>query len=146
MLMSLRYGLAGAGALLTFALMSAGGPPTPRGAQPPIPAVARTKGGPLVGRWHVEFANGVIETCTVTKDGRASVVEPRRSAAGKVTVKDGSFIIACTDDRVERWTPVGTRMVVEHWFPASQVPVVAPVLGIAERIGDTSRQAGAVQP
>jgi hypothetical protein len=37
------------------------------------------------------------------------------------------------DDRLERWTLVSKRMVVEHWFPASQVPVATPVLGIAER-------------
>jgi hypothetical protein len=85
------------------------------------------------GKWTAEFANGVVETCEIKKDGTTSVVEPRRTAGGKVTARDGAFVIACEDDRLERWTPVGKRMVVEHWFPASQVPVVTPVLGIAER-------------
>jgi hypothetical protein len=52
-----------------------------------------------------------------------------REAAGHA--KDA--VITFNDDRVERWTAVGDRFVVEHWFPASRVPVVAPVLGIAER-------------
>jgi hypothetical protein len=41
-------------------------------------------------------------------------------------------VIVCDDDRVERWTAVGQRMVVEHWFPAAQFPSGTPVLGIAE--------------
>jgi hypothetical protein len=48
-------------------------------------------------------------------------------------VKGGTVVIPLNHNRVERWTPVGNRCVVEHWFPSSQVPVVAPVLGIAER-------------
>jgi hypothetical protein len=48
--------------------------------------------------------------------------------------KDGAFVIACEDDRLERWTPVGKRMVVENWYPGSRVPVATAVLGIAEPI------------
>jgi len=123
--MSFRPWLLAAGSVLAFALASAGDPPKP-------PAPEPTDGLPA-GKWSVEFANGVVETCEVKKDGTASVVEPRRSSAGKVTPRDGSFLIACEDDRLERWTPVGKRMVVEHWYPASQLPVATPVLGIAER-------------
>jgi hypothetical protein len=124
--MSLRLWLLAAGAVFALALTSAGDPPAP-------PAPNPAPEGLPVGKWSVEFANGVVETCAITKEGTASVVEPRRTAAGKVTVKDGSFLIAWEDDRLERWTPVGKRMVVEHWYPGSQVPVVTPVLGIAER-------------
>src|SRR5438094_359690 len=123
--MSIRRVLLVACAAFAFSLTSAGDPP-----KPPAPDPAE---GLPTGKWTVEFANGVVETCEIAKDGTASVVEPRRTSAGKVTVKDGSFLIACEDDRMERWTPVGKRMVVEHWFPGSQVPVVTPVLGIAER-------------
>jgi hypothetical protein len=121
----MRRVLLAACAALALSLTSAGGPPKPPAADP-------AEGLP-VGRWTVEFANGVVEACEIKRDGTASVVEPRRSAAGRVTAKDGSFVVACEDDRLERWTPVGQRMVVEHWYPGSQVPVVAPVLGIAER-------------
>jgi hypothetical protein len=123
--MSVRPALVAACAVLAFSLASAGDPPKPPASEP--------SDGLPAGRWTVKFANGVVETCEIKKDGTASVVEPRRTAGGKVAVKDGSFIINCEDDRLERWTPVGKRMVVEHWYPGSQVPVVTPVLGIAER-------------
>jgi hypothetical protein len=123
--MSARKLLLAACAALALSVSSTADPPKPPDPDPSenLPA----------GKWTVEFANGVVETCEVKKDGTASVVEPRRTASGKVTAKGGSFVIACEDDRLERWTPVGRRMVVEHWFPASQVPVATPVLGIAER-------------
>ena len=92
-------------------------------------------GRPLVGmegKWKIEFANDVSEACEIDKAGKASVVEPLRRSVGQVEAKGGSFVIAFADDRVERWTPVGKKFVVEHWFPASQLPVATPVLGIAE--------------
>lgn len=63
----------------------------------------------------------------------ASVVEPLRTSSGKAIVAGRSAIVAFDDDRIERWTAFGKRHVVEHWFPASQFPTGAPVLGIAER-------------
>ena len=91
--------------------------------------------GPMlpVGKWNVEFANGVAEMCEIRDRGTAYVVEPLRSSSGKVAVENGSFMIRFEDDRVERWTPVGTRMVVEHWFPGSQIAEAKPVLGVADR-------------
>jgi hypothetical protein len=85
-----------------------------------------------VGKWKVEFANGVKQVCEIGTDGTASVVEPLRTAGGNAVVKGNSVVIVYEDDRVERWTPVGKRLVVEHWFPASQLPTATPVLGIAE--------------
>lgn len=85
-----------------------------------------------VGQWSVEFANGVTEVCGIRKDGTASVVEPRRRSDGKISPRGDSIVIAYDDDRVERWTPVGKRMVVEHWYPGSALTVATPVLGIAE--------------
>jgi hypothetical protein len=86
----------------------------------------------VAGKWKVEFTNGVIETCEIDKRGKASVVEPLRSSTGPVEARGGSFVMVFADDRVERWTPVGRKFVVEHWFPASQMSVAPPVLGIAE--------------
>jgi hypothetical protein len=103
----------------------------------PIPKDPKTAGKQLpqaelpVGKWTVEFENGVIETCEIHKDGTASVEEPKRSSPGKATVKDNAIMIACDDDRLERWRPVGKRMVVEHWYPGSREPAVTPVLGVA---------------
>lgn len=84
-----------------------------------------------VGKWSAEFANGVKQVCEVRKDGTASVAEPRRAAAGKAKVNDGSAVIVFEDDRVERWTAVGDKMVVEHWYPGTRFPTGTPVLGIA---------------
>lgn len=86
-----------------------------------------------VGKWKVEFANGVIETCHVGNGGEATVEEPRRGSHGMAVVQDGSVVMTFHDDRVERWTSVGRRFVVEHWYPGSRLPTVRPVLGIAER-------------
>ncbi|HUE70046.1 MAG TPA: ankyrin repeat domain-containing protein [Pirellulaceae bacterium] len=86
-----------------------------------------------VGRWKIEFANGVVETCIIRREGTATVAEPKRSSAGWAVMKDGALVITFDDDRLERWTPVGRRMVVEHWYPAERFPSASPVLGIADR-------------
>src|SRR5262249_22862084 len=83
-----------------------------------------------VGRWSVEFAKGVAETCEIRKDGTAGVAEPQRTSDGKAVIRGGSLVIAYQDDRVERWTPIGPKMVVEHWFPIAKFPSSTPVLGI----------------
>jgi hypothetical protein len=108
---------------LILPLTSFGDPPLPPRADPTPPPV---------GKWNVEFANGVVETVEVKKDATAAVTEPARAADGKVTSLQGTFLIVYDDDRVERWTPVGKRMVVEHWFPAAQFPNGTPVRGIAD--------------
>ena len=59
--------------------------------------------------------------------------EPLRRARGRAEVTGNSIVLTFSDDRVERWTPVGNRFVVEHWFPGSQFPAARAVLGIAER-------------
>ena len=84
------------------------------------------------GKWSVEFSNGVVEKVEIKKDGAATVAEPARTSDGKVTATPGGFVFVCEDGRVERWTPVGRRMVVEHWASADQFPAGVPVKGIAE--------------
>src|SRR6516165_4882670 len=111
--------LSAALALFEFALASAGNAPALERALP-------------AGEWSVEFANGVVETCEIRKDGTASESEPNRKSDGKAVDKDGALVITFGDDRTERWTRVGKRMVVEHWDPSSQYPCGKPVLGIAE--------------
>jgi hypothetical protein len=85
-----------------------------------------------VGKWGVEFSNGVVERVEVRRDGTSTVSEPARTSDGKVTALQGTFLVVYDDDRVERWTPVGKRVVVEHWFPAAQFPNGTPVRGIAD--------------
>jgi hypothetical protein len=85
-----------------------------------------------VGRWTVEFSNGIKEVCEIRKDRRVSVDEPMRTSTGRAQVKDGSVLIVYQDDRVERWTGVGKKMLVEHWYPAARFPSKTPIVGIAE--------------
>jgi hypothetical protein len=94
------------------------------------------KSGPRfpVGKWRIEFSNLVVENCNVGSTGQAFVSEPRRSAFGTAEMRSETVVIKFVDDRLERWTPVGSRYVVEHWCPASQLPTSTPVLGIAEQI------------
>ena len=84
------------------------------------------------GRWDVKFENGVNEWCSIGKSRTASVVETHRKSAGKLEVINGSSLIVYDDDRIERWTAVGRKAVVEHWFPGTAYPRGTPVIGIAE--------------
>jgi hypothetical protein len=86
-----------------------------------------------VGTWNVEFANGVTEVCWIGDNGTASVNEPQRRSGGKAVVQGRSAVVTFDDDRLERWTWDGGRLVVEHWFPSSQFPAATPVVGIAKR-------------
>ncbi len=86
-----------------------------------------------LGHWCVEFSNGVVQSCEIGKDGSARVEEPHRTSGGKASVQDGAVVIQYDDDRTERWTAVGQRWIVEHWFPSASYPAGPRVLGIAER-------------
>jgi hypothetical protein len=97
-----------------------------------VPAKNSPEAALPVGKWKVEFANGVTEVCSIGNGGEASVEEPQRKSDGTAEVQGGSVVVTFQDDRVERWTKVGKRCVVEHWFPSSGYPAAAPVLGFAE--------------
>lgn len=90
--------------------------------------------GGCAGRWAVTFENGVVETCRLDEQGAAEEKEQHRSAKGQAERVGRAFVIKFDDDRVERWTPVGGQVVVEHWCPAAQYPHGPRVLGIAERV------------
>ena len=83
--------------------------------------------------WRVEFANGVVQTCSFGENGAAGVSEPLRRSRGNAKYENGAAVVSYNDDRVERWTLVGNRFVVEHWYPASQMWSTPGVLGIAEK-------------
>ena len=112
--------------------VSEGGQLPPPPGPGPVPRTTLVVSLP-VGTWKVEFANGVTEMCDNQKDGTASVVEPVR-IPGKAVINGSAVLIVFENGRVQRWTPVGKRFVVEHWFPGAQFPTAAAgVLGIAER-------------
>jgi hypothetical protein len=108
-----------------------GPPPLPPG---PAPLLLPNRQATLpVGTWKVEYANEVTEVCNFQKDGTTAVVEPVR-IAGKAVVNGSSIVMTFDNGRVQRWTPIGGRFVVEHWFPGSQFPTATPgTQGIAER-------------
>ncbi len=106
-----------------FPLRAAGDPPAKNPGTPPQ----------FVGKWTVTFANGVVETCEVRADWTACESEPKRSADGKAEYKDNALVIIFGDDRVERWTTIDRRVVVEHFYPVSEFPAGHRVLGIADR-------------
>lgn len=85
------------------------------------------------GHWRAEFANGIVQTYTLSADGSATVDAGAWHDTGTVEKGNGYFIVRFSEDRAERWTRVGGRMVIEHWFPASRLPTEPPVLGIAEQ-------------
>lgn len=92
------------------------------------------------GCWRAEFANGIVQTYLLAKDGTATVDADVWHDTGSIEISDGCLIVRFTEDRTELWTRVGDRMVVEHWFPASHLPTQRPVLGIAERWGTGSSE------
>ena len=113
------------------------GPAIPPGPRPmPRPESQITPKAALPdGKWRVEYANDVTELCEFQKDGTALVVKPVRIPGGKAIVNGASIVIVFENGRIQRWTPVGKRFAVEHWFPGSQFPTAGPgVLGIAERM------------
>ena len=98
----------------------------------PVPKSLKPK--PHVGEWKVVFENGVVEACSLGRDDRTTVAEPLRASAGRVTHETaGVVVLTFEDDRVERWTPDGTRYAVEHWDTAARYPQGVPVRGTAER-------------
>jgi hypothetical protein len=127
--------------VIALAVPTAGFAEEPSRNGSPMPAADRASTGPAEGsadafpsgRWMVTFANGVIETCEVREDGAVLLNEPRRCSSGKAHLCAGDVVIEYADDRTERWARVGSRMVVEHWFPSAAFPAARPVLGIAER-------------
>jgi len=114
------------------------GPPIPPSRDFPLPSPPSGRDGILArwtGRWNVEFANGVHQVHELREDMTATAQNPavNWSSHGTIEFQGNSVTITYVDDRVERWTPVGDRMVVEHWFPAPRIPVKPPVLGIGDR-------------
>jgi hypothetical protein len=75
----------------------------------------------------------VVEKCKFDARGNAEEKEPLRSGKGQAVQQNRSFVIKFDDDRLECWTLINGRAVVEHWYPASQFPEGPRVLGIAER-------------
>jgi hypothetical protein len=100
----------------------------------------------LVGQWTVEYANGVVETCDLVKEGTANAAETKRSSSRKVRdTMNGVVVLAFDDDRIERWTRIGQRMVVEHWASSDHFPRGTPILGIAAKMKSKDKEQKALR-
>ena len=53
---------------------------------------------------------------------------------------NGVVVLAFDDDRIERWTKIGQRLVVEHWASSDQFPSGPPVLGIAAKMKSKDKE------
>jgi hypothetical protein len=108
---------------------------TPMREGTPLPPVVMNEAAAKLpaGKWRVEYANGVTEVCLVNKDGLAIVTDPVR-IVGKAAASGSAILMLFENGRAQRWTPVGNRFVVEHWFPGDKIPTTAAgTVGIAER-------------
>jgi hypothetical protein len=90
------------------------------------------------GRWQAKFSNGVTEVCEIQKDGAVALVEPAQIPGRKVAANSTSVVITFEKGQVQRWTPIGDRVVIEHWFPGAPLRMEtakpAEVLGLAQRV------------
>lgn len=85
------------------------------------------------GKWQFVNAQGPFGTYEFRANGTVLWTEKARRAIGKCTVKDGSILIVYEDDRTERLTPCGPRLLVEHWSPSSSYPAGYPGFAYAEK-------------
>jgi hypothetical protein len=100
----------------------------------PGPATRPAAAGKFpTGKWNMVKAGGVYGTYSFRADGTVEWIERDRKAVGKMSVKDGLVVITYPDDRIERLTPSGSRLVVEHWFPSSGYPTAFPNFAFAEK-------------
>jgi hypothetical protein len=53
---------------------------------------------------------------------------------------NGVVVLAFDDDRIERWTKIGQRMVVEHRASSDQFSSGPPVLGIAAKMKSKDKE------
>lgn len=103
------------------------------GAAPKLPDRHRGPAGGIVGQWRVVFENGVQETCEVGETNVMTVREPLRSSRGPVDCVGRSAVVRFEDGRLESWQLKAGRMVVEHFFPASNYPLGPSIHGTATR-------------
>lgn len=85
------------------------------------------------GKWNLVKANGVLGTYQFRPDGSVNWTEKDRTTLGKATAKDGVIVVVYPDDRTERMTWSGRRLIVEHWVPSANYPAKFPTtFGYAE--------------
>jgi len=88
-----------------------------------------------LGKWQMILGTDVVGTYDFRPDGTVFWKQKARQAIAKVTLRDGVILIVYPDDRTERMTPSGSRLIIEHWFPSSLYPSKFPsTFAYAERM------------
>jgi hypothetical protein len=83
--------------------------------------------GSYVGTWEVDYCNGVRRTYTIAADGVVHFREENKRGAL------GGGLLDLRDNNIEVVTPVGARLLIEHYHPKETYPKGPPILGIANR-------------
>lgn len=99
-----------------------------------MPSRSPTKVELPIGKWQMIKDGSVFGSYEFRRDGSVMWTEAIRQAVGKATVMDDAILVVYQDDRTEKITPFGPRLIVEHWHPSSQYPASRPVFVYAEKV------------
>src|SRR5258706_1428211 len=80
-----------------------------------------------LGKWKIRYTSNVHKTYVINRTGSVEWTEESR------TGKLNGGLLEFDDGRLERITPVGDRLLVEHWTVKGSYPNEFPILGIAIR-------------
>jgi len=81
----------------------------------------------LAGKWKVRYATGSIRHYIFAPGGHVHFTDENRN--GRLA----NGVLDFNDDRAERITPAGDRLLVEHFNPKETFPNGIPLLGVAEK-------------
>ena len=83
--------------------------------------------GAYVGTWEVAYCNGVRRTYTIAANGTVDFHNERKRG----TLRNG--LLDLGENNIEVVTPVGDRLLIEHFHPRETYPKGQPILAIATR-------------
>ena len=91
----------------------------PAAAEPHKPVPPRPKAPGFTGLWRVIYSHGAVRTYHVGADDTVQFIEERRRGALR---RGQHVLLQFGDGKIERWTLVKGRLLVQHWNPASGYP------------------------
>ncbi len=103
---------------------------------PPEAVDAKDVFGHFTGKWITIFPNGIEHTMEFTADGKAKFQGFTTFCECTVDATYEGLAIAVTSpakDVKNRYTLMGTRMLVEQWIPPAAYPKAVPYYGFATR-------------
>ena len=79
------------------------------------PAFAR-----LAGDWTITYASGAVRHYTISGDGSAAWTDSNPPKQGKLTQNAGYYLLDFSDGKLEKLTPSGSTIQIEHFDPATK--------------------------